>query len=266
MVRVGAYPGTFDPPTVAHLAVAEAALTQGGLDEVHLVLSRSPLGKAPTVPSFDDRVEVLEAVAATRPWLGVRVTDHRLVVDLATGYDAVIMGLDKWLQVLDPLWYGGSTEARDRAVAGLPPVLLAPRTGPGRAAAGRPGEPGAARPGEPGAARPGEPGAGSPGEPGAGSPGEPGAGSPGGYSVAGAGAGLHRLHRLEMHPDHGPVSSTLVRAGRVEWMLPEAAAFDARTGAWTDPERYRRAHGGAPTAPFYPASLPPMHDPGRHHG
>ncbi len=250
MVRVGAYPGTFDPPTVAHLAVAEAALTQGGLDEVHLVLSRSPLGKAPTVPSFDDRVEVLEAVAATRPWLGVRVTDHRLVVDLATGYDAVIMGLDKWLQVLDPLWYGGSTEARDRAVAGLPPVLLAPRTGPGRAAAGRPGEPGAARPGEPGAARPGE----------------PGAGSPGGYSVAGAGAGLHRLHRLEMHPDHGPVSSTLVRAGRVEWMLPEAAAFDARTGAWTDPERYRRAHGGAPTAPFYPASLPPMHDPGRHHG
>ena len=234
MVRVGAYPGTFDPPTVAHLAVAEAALTQGGLDEVHLVLSRSPLGKAPTVPSFDDRVEVLEAVAATRPWLGVRVTDHRLVVDLATGYDAVIMGLDKWLQVLDPLWYGGSTEARDRAVAGLPPVLLAPRTGPDRAAAGRPGE--------------------------------PGAGSPGGYSVAGPGAGLHRLHRLEMHPDHGPVSSTLVRAGRVEWMLPEAAAFDARTGAWTDPERYRRAHGGAPTAPFYPASLPPMHDPGRHHG
>jgi hypothetical protein len=36
------------------------------------------------------------------------------------------------------------------------------------------------------------------------------------------------------------VSSTAVRTGRTEWMAPEAAEFDARTGAWTDPARYER--------------------------
>ena len=36
------------------------------------------------------------------------------------------------------------------------------------------------------------------------------------------------------------VSSTAVRAGRREWMAPEAAAFDEATGAWSDPARYAR--------------------------
>jgi hypothetical protein len=31
-----------------------------------------------------------------------------------------------------------------------------------------------------------------------------------------------------------------VRAGRHEWMASEARAFDERTGAWSDPERYER--------------------------
>ena len=202
-MRVGAYPGTFDPPTVAHLAVAEAALNQGGLDAVHLVVSRAPLGKNPAVPSFEDRLAVLRDVAASRDWLDVRVTDRRLIADVAAGYDAVIMGMDKWLQVLDPAWYDGSAEARDAAVQALPPVLVAVRHG---------------------AAHPGPLSSG--------------------------------VRLLDVHPAHGPVSSTLVRAGRIEWMLDEAARFDARTGAWSDPDRYRA--GGAPTAPRDPASLPPM--------
>jgi len=39
-------------------------------------------------------------------------------------------------------------------------------------------------------------------------------------------------------PAHLQVSSSGVRGGRHEWMLPEAAAFDARTGAWSQPQRY----------------------------
>lgn len=189
---VGAYPGTFDPPTVAHLAVAEAALNQGGLDAVQLVLSRAPLGKTPSVPTFEDRLAVLEEVAANRPWLSVTVTERRLIAEVAAGYDSVIMGMDKWLQVLDPAWYGGSEAARDAAVAGLPRVLLAGRDGW--------------------------------------SPSTP---LPAGVIL------------LDVHPTHGPVSSTLVRAGRTEWMVEEAARFDARTGAWTDPERYLAAAGRA---------------------
>ncbi len=130
---IGAYPGSFDPPTVAHLAVAEAAWRQGGLAEVHLIVSRQPLGKAPTIPSLEDRLAVLEDLASSRPWLAVRVTDRRLIAEVAAGYDAVVMGADKWLQVVDEAWYEGSASARDAAVASLPRVILAHRhlAGPG---------------------------------------------------------------------------------------------------------------------------------------
>ncbi len=129
MTAVGCYPGSFNPPTVAHLAVAEAAVRQGGLDRVDLVLSRLALGKeSVAVPSVAERLAVLSAVAASRPWLGVVVTDERLIADVAAGYDAVVMGADKWAQVLDPAWYGSVTE-RDAAVARLPRVLVAPRSG-----------------------------------------------------------------------------------------------------------------------------------------
>ncbi len=127
---IGCYPGSFNPPTIAHLAVAEAALRHAGLDRVDLVLSLVALGKEEVeAPSVDERRAVLTQVAATRPWLGVAVTDRRLIADVAAGYDAVIMGADKWAQVLDPRWYGGSAEARDAAIARLPRVLVAPRAG-----------------------------------------------------------------------------------------------------------------------------------------
>ncbi|MDE3207012.1 MAG: hypothetical protein KGQ66_22635 [Acidobacteriota bacterium] len=220
MVRVGAYPGTFNPPTVAHLAIVEAALEQGGLDVVHLVVSRSPLGKDPSTPSFDERISVLETVAASRPWLEVRVTDHRLIADLAAGYDAVVMGMDKWAQVLDPVWYGGSPDARDAVVARLPRVLIARRDGFGA--------------------------------------------DHGPLLAAGSGS-VPPVTLLVVDESHRGVSSSLVRAGHLHLMLPEAAAFDARTGAWSAPHRYRRRGTGAPTRQGDPTSLPAVHDPGPPH-
>jgi Cytidylyltransferase-like len=127
MPGVGAYPGTFNPPTVAHLSIAEAAWRQGGLQRVDLVVSRAPLGKELTVTALEHRVSVLEAMAASRPWLGVRITDHQLIADVAAGYDAVVVGADKWLQIVDPSWYNGSDAARDQAVARLPRLLLVTR-------------------------------------------------------------------------------------------------------------------------------------------
>lgn len=128
--RVGCYPGSFNPPTVAHLAVAEAARSVGRLDRIDLVVSRVALGKEDlVVPAFEDRVALLHDVARTRPWLGVVATDARLIVDLACGYDAVVMGADKWRQVNDPAWYGGDPAARNEAIGRLPLVLLAPRAG-----------------------------------------------------------------------------------------------------------------------------------------
>jgi len=58
----------------------------------------------------------------------VRVTETRLIADVAAGYDAVVLGADKWAQVVDPAWYE-SDEARDDALHRLPRVLVAPRAG-----------------------------------------------------------------------------------------------------------------------------------------
>ena len=120
-----AYPGTFDPPTVAHLAIAEATLATGAVEGVDLVVNRSPLGK-PSALALDVRVAMLEAVAASRPWLDVVVTDHQLLADIADGYDVLVLGADKWAQVVDDRWYP-SPAARDAAVARLPRLAVARR-------------------------------------------------------------------------------------------------------------------------------------------
>ena len=128
MTRRAAFPGSFNPLTVGHLAVAEAARAQCALDMVDLIVSRVALAKEDVQwPRIDDRVAVLRAAAAPRPWLGVVVTDHQLIAEVAEGYDVVVMGADKWAQILDPAFYSGSIEARDAAVARLPTVAIAPR-------------------------------------------------------------------------------------------------------------------------------------------
>src|SRR5947209_20574267 len=117
-MRIAAYPGTFDPPTIAHLAVAEAALQACDVDRVVLVLSTDPIDKPSPTP-LEERVAAIEALAAARPWLGVAVTEHRLIADVAAGYDVVVMGADKWAQVLDPSYH--PTEAHWQAsLARLP--------------------------------------------------------------------------------------------------------------------------------------------------
>ncbi len=129
--RHGVYPGTFNPPTVAHLAIAEAAVHHAGLTRLDLVLSRVPLAKSDvTRPTVAERTGVLEAVAASRPWLGVAVTDAQLIVDVAQGYDVLVVGADKWRQIVDPAWYGGDAALRDEALGRLPQrVLVVPRAG-----------------------------------------------------------------------------------------------------------------------------------------
>jgi hypothetical protein len=126
----GVYPGSFNPPTVAHLAIARAALDQCGLERVDLVLSRDALGKDHReLVAVEDRYEVLVALTERHPWLGVRIADERLIADLAEGYDVVVLGGDKWAQVIDPSWYGGDADARDAVVDRLPTVACAPRPG-----------------------------------------------------------------------------------------------------------------------------------------
>lgn len=128
-MTVAVYPGTFNPPTVGHLAIVTAAFTQHSLTELHLVVSQDPLGKAkPTSPTLIERIAVIEASVAHLAGASVHVTEHRLIADIAVGYDLVIMGADKWHQLHDVSFYE-SAEHRDTALASLPRVTVAPRTG-----------------------------------------------------------------------------------------------------------------------------------------
>lgn len=134
--RRGVYPGSFDPPTIAHAAIAEAAVLAADLTQLDLAISRVALGKdAETQRPLAARLAALERLTASRPWLQVVVTDAQLITDIAAGYDAVVMGADKWEQVCDPAWYGDDRAARDAALARLPRVLVAPRAGFGVAGA-----------------------------------------------------------------------------------------------------------------------------------
>ena len=122
-----AYPGSFSPPTHAHLAIASAAHRHFELATVEWVVSRDALGKAHAAgPTLEARVEVLHEAAAEFPWLTVSVTEHRFIADIADGYDAIVVGADKWRQVLDPSWYADADEC-ERMRARLGRVLVVPR-------------------------------------------------------------------------------------------------------------------------------------------
>ncbi len=128
MRRRGVYPGSFNPPTTAHLAIAEAAQQAHDLDTVQLSVSVAALAKEDVEhPRFEDRIEVLNEVVADLSWLEVHVTNHQLLAEIARGFDVVIVGADKWWQIQDPRWYGDDPEARDAAIQSLPTVAIAGR-------------------------------------------------------------------------------------------------------------------------------------------
>lgn len=129
-MSVGVYPGSFDPLTIAHLTIAQCAAEQLGLRRVDLAISRRTLGKEHLgAHTIEERVAAIRAAAESRSWLGVVVVDASLVVEIARGYDAVVMGADKWAQVLDPSWYPDGVTGRNAALARLPRIAVAPRPG-----------------------------------------------------------------------------------------------------------------------------------------
>ena len=129
VARRGVFPGSFNPLTIAHLEIARIARESHGLDEVVLIVSKVALDKStPPGPPLAERIRLIEADLAQYPWLSVAQTQDQLIADIAHGFDAVIMGADKWEQVNDVRYYG-STEAKDEAISRLPKVLVAYRDG-----------------------------------------------------------------------------------------------------------------------------------------
>jgi nicotinate (nicotinamide) nucleotide adenylyltransferase len=79
--RLAVFPGTFNPVTVAHMAMAEAAL--GFADEVVFVLPRNFPHKTYSGASFGERVELLCLASAGRPQFSIASCDGGLFLEIA---------------------------------------------------------------------------------------------------------------------------------------------------------------------------------------
>lgn len=125
--RRAIYPGSFNPPTIAHLELSRAVRNQRDCSVVVWSLTKLPLGKEGVRrPTIAERATVLQRVAARVDWLEVQVTEQQLLADIAQGFEVVVMGADKWHQINEIQWYGSEAE-RDAAIAALPEIAVGPR-------------------------------------------------------------------------------------------------------------------------------------------
>ena len=79
--RLAIFPGTFNPITVAHVALARAALTL--VDEVVFVLPRSFPHKDYSGASFSERVEMLQSALTKADHCSIAAADGGLFVEIA---------------------------------------------------------------------------------------------------------------------------------------------------------------------------------------
>ncbi len=127
-MRRAVYPGSFNPPTIAHLDLSHAVVEQRNVDVVVWSLSRVALGKEDhDGPTVEERFIVMKQVAKEYPWLEIQVTDAQLLADIAQGFDVLVMGADKWEQINELRWYHGDSAARAAALAALPELAIASR-------------------------------------------------------------------------------------------------------------------------------------------
>ena len=123
--RVGILPGSFNPPTIAHLELAGAARRRFDLDHVVFSLSSVIVDKERVEGLCrEDRLLLLSLMGQEHPWAAVAVINRGLYSEQVPAFRAsfgaaadlwFIVGMDKVLQIFDPGYY----DDRDRALNAL---------------------------------------------------------------------------------------------------------------------------------------------------
>lgn len=120
--------GSFDPPTIAHVALAEAWRAETAGDVVfvyaHRTLPKRPGTEDPLLGD-EARLEALRRVTAVREGFHAARASHGLIVDQAEAARArwpgaritVLLGSDKARQLFDPVWYQDLERALSRLFA-----------------------------------------------------------------------------------------------------------------------------------------------------
>ncbi len=81
--RLGIFPGTFNPPTLAHIAVAAAARDQHNLDQVVFLLPTEFPHKPYTGASFEDRIAMLQDAVGPENAFAIASSGSGLFIDIA---------------------------------------------------------------------------------------------------------------------------------------------------------------------------------------
>jgi nicotinic acid mononucleotide adenylyltransferase len=133
--RIGLFPGSYNPLTYAHVAVADAAREQAQLDDVVWALARVTVDKERvTRASVPDRLAQLVAFAHPRRETvalmnrGLYVNQVQALGSVTTSGARVyvIVGYDKVVQIFDPRYYA-DREAALTTLFAQADLLVAPR-------------------------------------------------------------------------------------------------------------------------------------------
>lgn len=86
--RLGVLGGAYNPVTLAHLAVGEAARRHFGIDEVLFLLPQVPPHKTIFGASLAQRLDMMRLAAADVPHASAGISTHGLFVDMYEGLQA----------------------------------------------------------------------------------------------------------------------------------------------------------------------------------
>ncbi len=141
--RVGLLAGSFNPLTLAHVALGEAARVSASLDTVVWACTKVTVDKEHVErASLVDRLAHVQAYVRVHESDAVALLNRGLYVEqaealravLAPGADlALVIGFDKVVQIFDPRYYS-DRDAALRKLFSLARLLVAPRDGAGRRA------------------------------------------------------------------------------------------------------------------------------------
>ena len=138
--RLAVMSGSFNPPTRAHLGLAQAALATGQFDRLCFALAVRTVNKEQIVgATLAERCAMLAALVRDEPRLAAAVTNRGLYVEQAQAIQAAfaprdlafVVGFDKIVQIVDPRYYA-DRDAALRDLFARARFLVAPRDGGGR--------------------------------------------------------------------------------------------------------------------------------------
>jgi nicotinic acid mononucleotide adenylyltransferase len=132
--------GSFNPPTRAHVGLAQAALATGQFDRLLFALAVRTINKEQIIgATLEERCVMLAALVRNEPRLAVLATNRGLYLEQAQAIQAAfapsdlafIVGFDKIVQILDPHYYA-DRDAALRDLFARARFLVAARDGGGR--------------------------------------------------------------------------------------------------------------------------------------